>query len=85
MSTPRPARVIDARYLAPPEPFEATMAMLRTLAPGETLLLRLFREPHPLYRALARGGHAWRTELLSDGTFDILITCGGAAPRDGEA
>jgi len=73
------SRVIDARYMAPPEPLEATLAMLGTLMPGETMLLRLFREPHPLYGVLRRDGHSWHSELLPDGTFDILITCAGAS------
>ncbi len=74
MSQALPPHVVDARFMAPPEPFEAAMAMLDTLQPGETMLLRLYREPHPLYKALRRQGHDYRTELLPDGTFDILIT-----------
>ena len=74
MSQVLPAQVVDARFMAPPEPFEATMAVLDTLQPGETMLLRLYREPHPLYKALRRQGHDYRTELLPDGTFDIRIT-----------
>jgi len=78
-------RVLDARYMAPPEPFEATMAMLAGLQPGETMLLRLFREPHPLYKALARRGDSYLTTLQPDGTFDILIMRAGAslAAREG--
>jgi len=76
MSDPRIRHVVDARFMAPPEPFEAAMAMLDTLAPGDTMLLRLYREPHPLYKALLRQGDSYQTKLLSDGTFDILITRG---------
>ena len=57
---------------------EAATAMLDTLQPGDTMLLRLYRKPHPLYKALLRQGHSYRTELLPDGTFDILITRGTA-------
>lgn len=78
-----PPRVIDARYMAPPQPLEATLAMLGTLLPGETMLLRLFREPHPLYSVLRREGHSWCSELRPDGTFDILITCAGASMAEG--
>lgn len=74
MSQASPPQVLDARFMAPPEPFEAAMTMLDTLQPGETMLLRLYREPHPLYKALRRQGHDYRTKLLPDGTFDILIT-----------
>jgi uncharacterized protein (DUF2249 family) len=69
-----PLRVLDARYLEPPEPFVQTLEMLDQLAPGETMQLLLFREPHPLYQVLQRNGHCWQSSLLPDGTFEILIT-----------
>jgi hypothetical protein len=47
------------------------------------MLLRLFREPHPLYSVLRREGHSWHSELRPDGTFDILITCAGASMAEG--
>jgi uncharacterized protein (DUF2249 family) len=73
MSHPKASHVVDARYLEPPEPFVQTMEMLDTLKPGEKMLLLLFREPHPLYKVLRQNGHAYETELLADGTFEILI------------
>jgi uncharacterized protein (DUF2249 family) len=73
MSHPKTPHVVDARYLPPPEPFERTMEMLDTLQPGERMLLLLFREPHPLYRVLRQNGYVYETELLADGTFEILI------------
>lgn len=75
MSEENDIPVVDARYMQPPEPFVATMEMLDTLKPGGQMRLLLFREPHPLYRVLSQNGHTWKTELLPDGTFDILITC----------
>lgn len=74
MSHPKTPHVVDARYLEPPEPFVQTMEMLDRLAIGEKMLLLLFREPHPLYKVLRQNGHAYETELLPDGTFEILIT-----------
>ena len=74
MSHPKTPHVVDARYMEPPGPFEATMEMLDTLKDGEKMLLLLFREPHPLYRVLRQNGHSDETELLPDGTFEILIT-----------
>lgn len=74
MSHPKTPHVVDARYLEPPEPFVQTMEMLDRLAVGEKMLLLLFREPHPLYKVLRQNGHAYETELLPDGTFEILIT-----------
>jgi len=73
MSHPKTQHVVDARYMEPPEPFVQTMEMLDTLKPGEKMLLLLFREPHPLYKVLKQNGHAYETELLADGTFEILI------------
>jgi tRNA 2-thiouridine synthesizing protein A len=73
MSHPKSKHVVDARYLEPPEPFVRTMDMLDTLAPGERMLLLLFREPHPLYRVLRQNGYSHETELVADGTFEILI------------
>lgn len=74
MSHPKTPHVVDARYMEPPEPFVATMEMLDRIAPGEKMLLQLFREPHPLYKVLRQNGHTYETELLPDGTFEILIT-----------
>jgi uncharacterized protein (DUF2249 family) len=74
MSQAKTPHVVDARYLEPPAPFVQTMEMLDTLQKGEKMLLLLFREPHPLYKVLRQNGHDYVTELLSDGTFEILIT-----------
>ena len=73
MNHPKSKHVVDARYLEPPEPFVRTMELLDTLAPGERMLLLLFREPHPLYRVLQKNGYSHETELVADGTFEILI------------
>jgi uncharacterized protein (DUF2249 family) len=64
---------IDAREMAPPEPFVATMDALETLLPGQKLLLILAREPHPLYRALQRDGYAYQTRINPNATVEILI------------
>ena len=74
MSHAKTPHVVDARYMEPPEPFTQTMEMLDTLKEGEQMLLLLFREPHPLYNVLRQNGHTWQTELLADGTFEILIS-----------
>ena len=73
MSHPKTTHVVDARYLEPPEPFVQTMEMLDTLKPGERMLLLLFREPHPLYKVLRQNGYTSETELVADGTYEILI------------
>lgn len=73
MSHPKSQHVIDGRFLEPPEPFVQTMEALDTLADGEKLLLLLFREPHPLYRVLKQNGYLYQTEMVADGTFEVLI------------
>ena len=56
-----------------PNRSSAPWILLDTLAPGERMLLLLFREPHPLYRVLRQNGYSHETELVADGTFEILI------------
>lgn len=73
MTQPGTPHVLDARYLEPPEPFVKAMEMLATLGAGESMLLLLFREPHPLYRVLQQDGYRYETRLQDDGTFEILI------------
>lgn len=74
MTHPKTPHVVDARFMEPPEPFVKTMEMLDTLQKGEKMLLLLYREPHPLYKVLVKNGHAYETELMPDGTFEILIS-----------
>ncbi len=74
MTHAKTPHVVDARFLEPPAPFVQTMEMLERLQPGERMLLLLYREPHPLYKVLEKNGHRYESELLPDGTFEILIT-----------
>lgn len=74
MSHVKTPHVVDARYMESPDPFVKTMEMLDLLQVGEKMLLLLYREPHPLYKVLRQNGHAYETELLPDGTFEILIS-----------
>lgn len=74
MSHHKTPYVVDARYMEPPQPFVATMEMLDQLKEGEKMLLLLFREPHPLYKTLRLNGHDYETELMPDGTYEILIS-----------
>lgn len=66
-------RLIDARLMPPPEPMERTLEALDDLAPGEEILLLLYREPFPLYPILRNNGYTHRTSLRDDGTFEIRI------------
>jgi len=69
----RADKVIDGRNMEPPEPFVETMEALDTITPGQKVLLRLVREPFPLYRALELNGSEWKTERTPDGEFEILM------------
>ena len=74
MTHPKTPHVLDARYMESPEPFVKTMEMLNLLKEGQKMLLQLLREPHPLYQAIKQNGHAYETEPLPDGTFEVLIS-----------
>jgi uncharacterized protein (DUF2249 family) len=68
------ARVIDARGLSPPQPFELVMDALCDLAADQELVLILDREPTPLYQVLERNGYAWRTtHHADDGRVEVRI------------
>ncbi len=73
MNTEDVHQLIDARYLEPPEPFVQTMDALDSLPDGRRLQLLLFREPHPLFKALRQNGYIYESRLTDDGTFEILI------------
>lgn len=65
---------IDVRGLPPPEPFEQIMHALQTLPAGAELLVRIHREPYPLYDVLRSTGYAWHTDMLADDHFRISIS-----------
>lgn len=66
-------KILDARFLEPPEPMIRTLDALDTLAPGQVLCLLLGREPYPLYDILARNGYEHATTPRDDGVFEIRI------------
>ena len=64
--------VLDVSDLPPPEPLERALDALDTLAAGDRLLLRLRREPFPLYEFLRGMGFRWEVSEHG-GTWEILI------------
>ena len=66
-------RIIDARWLAPPEPMELTLAALETLKPGEQIRLLIHREPSLLFQILEEWGYDFDTRNSDDGGYEILI------------
>lgn len=71
-------KVIDARDLEPPEPFERVMEAISALEPDGQVMLILNREPFPLYRVLQLNGYQHKTASFPDGRFEIVITQGPA-------
>lgn len=66
-------RLVDARWLEPPEPMELTLAALELLAPEENLRLLIHREPHMLFPILKEWGYEYRMHAGDDGTYEIMI------------
>ena len=66
-------RIIDARWLEPPEPMELTLAALEVLQPGENIRLLIHREPYMLFNILKEWGYGYQTQSCDDGTYEILI------------
>lgn len=58
--------------MAPPEPLELALDTLADMPAGDRLVLRLGRQPYPLYDILRRMGYQWQVSG-SDGVFDVLI------------
>lgn len=66
-------RVIDARGMVHPEPFERVVEALTTLGRDERVKLVLNREPLPLYRFLEGNGYEYRVSPQAGGVCEILI------------
>ena len=66
-------KIVDARGLQAPEPFERVVDALSELSLGDQLKLLINQEPRPLYRFLERNRYAYKTESFADGRFEILI------------
>ncbi len=66
-------RVVDVRWLEPPEPMERIIEALSAAGAGERIKVLIHREPFPLYDILEQNGYAWRTMARTDGCFELLI------------
>lgn len=75
MATDSVDRVLDVRWLDPPEPFEQVVAALDGMPAGSTLRVLIHREPLPLYRMLDESGCRHRTHFDERGFFEIIIDC----------
>lgn len=66
-------KIVDARGLQHPEPFERVVEALSELALGDHIKLIIHQEPRPLYRFLERNRYAYKAESFADGRFEIVI------------
>lgn len=67
---------LDNRDLDPPEPLVRTLEGVEQLAPGETLVALLPREPLFLFDELKARGFSWRGAMEPDGSYRIVIHAG---------
>ena len=58
-------KIVDARGLQHPEPFERVVEALTELALGDQIKLIIHQEPRPLYRFLERNRYANKNTLLA--------------------
>jgi uncharacterized protein (DUF2249 family) len=66
-------KVVDARGLEPPQPFELVMEAIADLASGEGITVLLDRMPYPLFRILDRDGYRHSNRIRDDGVVEIDI------------
>ena len=71
--------VLDARGLPPPEPMERALDALAALPPDDRLVLRLPRQPFPLFDLLRRMGYLWEVSG-TEGDYRILIRLADTPP-----
>lgn len=79
-------RLVDARWLEPPEPMERVLAALDTLRPAEGIRFLIHREPLPLYSVLKQMGFSHHARLIEDDCYEISIerrTPAGGQANDG--
>ena len=78
-------KVIDARNMEHPEPFERVIDALSDLSEGERVTLIINREPMPLYRFLLNNAYEYKTTAFPDGRFEIEIWETVPAPAGGQS
>lgn len=66
-------RLLDVGGLEPPEPMVRILEALDTISDDERLRVLIDRDPVPLYRILLRNGYQYRTTLLDEQRYEVLI------------
>ncbi len=70
---------LDVRGLEPPEPLVRIVAALDTLRAGDSVRVKINRQPLPLYRMLERNGYVYEERAGRDSVFEITIRLRGGA------
>lgn len=71
---PEPAVRLDNRDLDPPEPMVRILETIERLAPGQTVMALLRREPMFLFPELSRRGHQWKGAFTADRTtYELTV------------
>jgi uncharacterized protein (DUF2249 family) len=65
--------LVDARGLEPPEPLERVLTALESLQAGQRLRFLIHRQPYPLYELLRRYHYRFITQVLADGSVEVII------------
>ena len=69
----RDLNVIDCREMFPPEPMEAVLTAVESLAEDDAILMVHRKEPIPLYEKLEERNCTHETKIADDGTVQVLI------------
>lgn len=72
---------LDAREMAPPEPFEKATAILRQLEPGQYLRMLHRRAPYPLFEFCLEMGLTYTVLESTVAPYEIILYL----PEDAQA
>ncbi|QLD91055.1 DUF2249 domain-containing protein [Natronomonas salina] len=76
-----PTRTLDVRSLESP-PYDAVVAALGDLGPGETVEIVAGAAPVPLYDALDRNGWIYESVRVAPDVWRVRVTAPGTERRD---
>lgn len=65
---------LDLRNLEPPKPLKTLLEKISALGKGEILRALVPSEPFALYSELNKRGFAYKSERLSDGSWQVEIS-----------
>lgn len=65
--------LLDVRFLEPPQPLERVIQALGVLRYGDSIRMVHRREPCLLFPILQRDGFAFKSRVVADDHFEIVI------------